>query len=260
MAGSYISSSSGNKHHLPNEHYQPTLALTTTTNNDTVDTWQVQYARFFNCPPTSSAHHPSLVPQMKRIKGTWLSLSLDSECDFATIVMHLMTQTLRIDSVSCNRNESFQEEHDISKLNFTWPHVACLSGFPARGSKVVFMSYKDRVGQIHKFAVRFATLYETERFINSVKEFFGHEKIDGSMSGISITRTSSQSEIIPRAPQDWDPISSSANFPQPMYRAPQDWDPISSSADVSQPIYRPPQNEDLVNSSADFSQPMYRWV
>ncbi|GKA96797.1 hypothetical protein Tco_0818892 [Tanacetum coccineum] len=75
MAGSYISS--GNNHHLPNEHYQPTLALTTTTNNDTVDTWQVQYARFFNCPPTSSAaikaHHPSLVPQMKRIKGTWLS-------------------------------------------------------------------------------------------------------------------------------------------------------------------------------------------
>ncbi|GJR17716.1 hypothetical protein Tco_0966243 [Tanacetum coccineum] len=111
---------------------------------------------------------------------------------------------------------------------------------------------------IHKFAVRFATLYETERFINFVKEFFGHEKIDGSMSGISITRTSSQSEIIPRAPHDWDPISSSANFSQPMYRAPQDWDPISSSADVSQPIYRPPQNEDLVNSSADFSQPMYR--
>ncbi|GJR11009.1 protein semi-rolled leaf 2 [Tanacetum coccineum] len=175
---------------------------------------------------------------MKRIKGTWLSsftslayLRLFTDCgdddddDSGRVVV---TVTL-VDHVVCESNstlgnESFQEEHDISKLNFTWPQVACLSGFPARGSKVVFMSYKDRVGQarhsnllIHKFAVRFATLYETERFINSVKEFFGHEKIDGSMSGISITRTSSQSEIIPRAPQDWDPISSSANFPQPMY-------------------------------------------
>ncbi|GJW86165.1 hypothetical protein Tco_0161505 [Tanacetum coccineum] len=147
-------------------------------------------------------------------------------------------------------NESFQEEHYISKLKFTWPQVACLFGYPARGSKVVFMSYKDRVGQIHKFSLRFATLYETERFINSVKEFFGHEKIDGSMSGISITKTSSQSEIIPRAPPDV-PEKPSATLP------PQNEDLVNSSVDFSQPMYRLSQNEDPVNSSAYFSQPMY---
>ncbi|PWA56529.1 PHS1-like protein [Artemisia annua] len=273
MAGSYISGDSitttnnthNHNHHLPNEHYEPILALTTTTNNShvTTDTWQVQYAHFFNCPADVSSsgrrRHPSLVPHMKRNKGTWLSsftslayLRLFTDCggDYDDDCGRVVLTVTLVDHVV--------EEHYISKLHFTWPQVACLSGFPARGSKVVFMSYKDRVGQIHKFAVRFVTLYETERFINSIKEFFGQEKIDGSVSGISITRTSSHSEIIPRAPQDWDPISSSANFSQPMYRAPQDWDPLSSSADFSQPIYRPPQNGDPVKSSADFDQPMYR--
>jgi hypothetical protein len=88
MAGSYISGDSitNNHHnhhhnnHLPNEHYEPILALTNTTtnnNNNTGDTWQVQYAHFFNTPADVSSsgrrRHPSLVPQMKRNKGTWLS-------------------------------------------------------------------------------------------------------------------------------------------------------------------------------------------
>ncbi|GJZ09426.1 protein poor homologous synapsis 1 [Tanacetum coccineum] len=165
-------------------------------------------------------HLPSLVPQLKRIKGTWLS----------SLLLRLFTDCADDDSAGCDH---VVEEHYTSNLRFTWPQVSCLSGFPARGSKVVFMSYKDQ-------------------------EFFGHEKIDGSMSGISITRTSSQSEIIPGAPQDWDLISSSADFSQPIYRPPQNEDPVISSADFSQPMYRPPQNEDPVNSSADFSQPMYR--
>jgi hypothetical protein len=129
MAGSYISGDSSvtnnhhNHNHLPNEHYQPILALTTTTNNNnTGDTWQVQYAHFFNTPADVSSsgrrRHPSLVPQMKRNKGTWLSsftslaylrlftdcgtcyvlfawfsVNLGSECEFATSVVHLMTSS-----------------------------------------------------------------------------------------------------------------------------------------------------------------------
>lgn len=41
-----------------------------------------------------------------------------------------------------------QEEHFISKLLFSWPQVSCVSGFPARGSRVVFVSYKDCVSQV----------------------------------------------------------------------------------------------------------------
>lgn len=43
---------------------------------------------------------------------------------------------------------SLQEEHFISKLLFSWPQVSCVSGFPAKGSRVVFVSYKDCAGQV----------------------------------------------------------------------------------------------------------------
>ncbi|KAL4557324.1 hypothetical protein LXL04_035498 [Taraxacum kok-saghyz] len=94
-----------------------------------------------------------------------------------------------------------QEEHYISKLNFTWPHVSCLPGCPPRGSKIVFMSYKDHLGEastsntpIQKFAVRFLITDETERFMNFIKEIFGYEKLDRSTPDISTSKTSSQSE------------------------------------------------------------------
>ena len=44
--------------------------------------------------------------------------------------------------------DMFQEEHYVSKLLFAWPQVACMSGFPARGSRAVFASYRDSLGQV----------------------------------------------------------------------------------------------------------------
>ncbi|KAM4120597.1 hypothetical protein ACJW30_03G144400 [Castanea mollissima] len=37
-----------------------------------------------------------------------------------------------------------QEQHYVSKLHFSWPPVSCVAGFPARGIKAVFVSYRDQ--------------------------------------------------------------------------------------------------------------------
>ncbi|KAJ0432027.1 hypothetical protein HanIR_Chr17g0854811 [Helianthus annuus] len=148
------------------------------------------------------------------------------------------------------------EEHYISKLHFTWPQVSCLTGYSPRGSKVVFMSYKDQVGQIQKFAVRFLTTDETERFINFLKEAFGHESINASTSGISKSKTSCESEIIPfeaenRPTQDWDLIT---NFSEPVYRPIQDSSAIASSPDTYIQSYYPVENHDGSLNSNHLSQ------
>ncbi|KAE9597972.1 hypothetical protein Lalb_Chr16g0392221 [Lupinus albus] len=52
-------------------------------------------------------------------------------------------------------------------MYFSWPQVSCISGFPARGIRTVL---------IQKFAMRFPTIYETESFINSLKEIVKDEK------------------------------------------------------------------------------------
>ncbi|KAL4570167.1 hypothetical protein LXL04_025818 [Taraxacum kok-saghyz] len=180
------------------------MSLTTTT-SPIGNHWEVQYARFFNCRSLSSStgaggHHPSLVPQVKKPKGSWISSFsslaylklLTSATDHSDISRSIILTVTLVDNVI--------EEHYISKLNFTWPHVSCLPGCPPRGSKIVFMSYKDHLGEastpIQKFAVRFLTTDETERFMNFIKEIFGYEKVDRSTPDISTSKTSSQSEIV----------------------------------------------------------------
>ncbi|KAJ0432029.1 hypothetical protein HanIR_Chr17g0854831 [Helianthus annuus] len=47
------------------------------------DPWEVQYARFFNCPSHSTsagALHPSLVPFSKKSKGSWISSFTSLAC------------------------------------------------------------------------------------------------------------------------------------------------------------------------------------
>ncbi|KAL4638974.1 hypothetical protein ACB092_03G184600 [Castanea dentata] len=61
------------------------------------------------------------------------------------------------------------EQHYVSKLHFSWPPVSCVAGFPSRGIKAVFVSYRDQVGEIQKFALRFSTIYEKDVFINALK-------------------------------------------------------------------------------------------
>ncbi|KAI3501791.1 hypothetical protein L1887_29815 [Cichorium endivia] len=251
MAGSHPSNGS--------EVEQESMSVTTTT-TPIGNHWEVQYARFFRCPSLSSSagaggHHPSLVPQVRKPKGSWISSF--------TSLAHLKLLTSTTDHSGISRSiiltvtlvDNVIEEHYISKLHFTWPHVSCLPGYPPRGSKIVFMSYKDH---IQKFAVRFLTSDETERFMNFIKDIFGHEKIDRSTSDIPNSKISSQSEIISpslhpvtrndrrhvilglcspncskKSRQEWDPISSSP------YRPLLDWSPIGSCGDTCSQISNP---------------------
>ncbi|KAL7608295.1 protein POOR HOMOLOGOUS SYNAPSIS 1 [Lactuca sativa] len=249
MAGPHPSNGSENEH-------QGSMSVTTTT-APIGNHWEVQYARFFKRPSLSSAagaggYHPSLVPQVKRSKGSWISSFtslanlklLTSTNDNSDISRSIILTVTLVDNVI--------EEHYISKLHFTWPHVSCLPGYPPRGSKIVFMSYKDHAGDIQKFALRFLTSDETERFMNFIKDIFGHEKIDRSTPDIPESKTPSQSEIVPslqpvdrdakrkivlglcspnslskKSTQEWSPISSS-----PAYRPTLDWSPIGSNAET----------------------------
>ncbi|XP_020270599.1 protein POOR HOMOLOGOUS SYNAPSIS 1 [Asparagus officinalis] len=61
------------------------------------------------------------------------------------------------------------EEHFVSNLHFSWPQISCVAQCPIRGSRAVFLSYRDGSGQIQKFAVRFPTDSVAEKFLNSVK-------------------------------------------------------------------------------------------
>ncbi|KAK4792147.1 hypothetical protein SAY86_022582 [Trapa natans] len=127
--------------------------------------WEVQFSRIFVHRISPSSSCPHLVPlRNRRKKCTWLSSDspaslqlLESSCEGGAI----LTVFLR---------GKMMEEHFISKLHFTWPHVSCMSGFPARGSRAVFISYRDCAGEIQKFAVRFLTSCDAEAFINVLRK------------------------------------------------------------------------------------------
>ncbi|KAL6318636.1 hypothetical protein AAG906_000714 [Vitis piasezkii] len=127
--------------------------------------WEIQYSRFFNYPCISSTS-PVLrpLPTTKRIRthGTWVSsptasLQLLSHHSSAELVLVVSLQ------------EKIHEEHFISKLHFSWPQVSCVNECPVRGSRVIFASYSDCVGQIQKFAMRFSAASESQSFMDSVK-------------------------------------------------------------------------------------------
>ncbi|CAI9779365.1 unnamed protein product [Fraxinus pennsylvanica] len=149
-----------------------------------IDQWQIQYARFINCSSsnvsrTRSSLSPLAAVQKQRLRGgTWISSSSFTAClklvsdhsngfSDAILLLSLRAKVL----VSPKSDRVFvQEEHYISKLQFSWPQVSCVSGFPSRGSRAVFVSYKDGVGQIQKFAIRFLSSFEAENFMNVLKE------------------------------------------------------------------------------------------
>ncbi|XP_024995359.1 protein POOR HOMOLOGOUS SYNAPSIS 1 [Cynara cardunculus var. scolymus] len=238
--------------------------MVTTTTATAGDHWEVQYARFFYCPSLSSSagtggHHPSLIPLVRKPKGLWISSFTSLPC------LKLITTTTddshdsRSIILTVDLVDKVVEEHYISKLHFTWPQTSCLSGYPPRGSKTVFMSYKDHIGQIQKFAVRFHTIDEALRFINSLKEIFGQKRIDGSISGISKSKSSSQSQFF-SSPQ---PLNRGFVASLPPFlskcqkkhhltclgRPTQDWSPIASPADAYiQPVH-PSENHDTSQNS-----------
>ncbi|XVF43948.1 hypothetical protein PTKIN_Ptkin02bG0081600 [Pterospermum kingtungense] len=163
--------------------------------NSIKDQWQVQFARFITYPSLPSTCS-SLVPLPKNARfraprGNWIATS--SPCASLQITNDLsISETI----LSVLLSGKTLEEHYISKLHFSWPQVQCIPEFPPRGSRAVFVSYKDSADEIQKFALRFSTLYEAESFMNAVKEILkGGVEIEPLNTDVG-SEFSTQSEFI----------------------------------------------------------------
>ncbi|KAM0932863.1 hypothetical protein DsansV1_C38g0233451 [Dioscorea sansibarensis] len=134
--------------------------------------WEVEYSRFFHFPRrsisySSPAPAEGLRPLPKgkiRSRGTWLTASSPA------ILLLRTGSTDAIPVLSVILSQAILEEHFVSNLSFSWPQVSCDSDCPIRGSRIVFMSFRDCSNLIQKFAIRFLTSSASESFLNSVKE------------------------------------------------------------------------------------------
>uniref|UniRef100_A0A6N2N3D1 MHD domain-containing protein n=2 Tax=Salix viminalis TaxID=40686 RepID=A0A6N2N3D1_SALVM len=133
------------------------------------DQWKVTFSRFVNYPSLPSTC-PSLIPlphnrHSRPPRGTWISSAS------ATASLQLLNyQSNSKDAIlGLSLNDTILEEHYVWKLHFSWPQVSCVSGYPARGTRAVFVSFKDSLGEIQKFGFRFSTISETEAFICALK-------------------------------------------------------------------------------------------
>ncbi|XP_010320930.1 protein POOR HOMOLOGOUS SYNAPSIS 1 isoform X2 [Solanum lycopersicum] len=141
------------------------MSIATVTNH-----WEVQYARFIVCPASPHSSHSSLISlssigRKDGKRGKWIS---------SASIVSLKLRTSSFDPnggfiLVVSLGDRILEEHYISRLMFSWPQVSCVSGFPARGSRAILVSYRDSVGQIQKFILRFLTIYEIENFMNVLK-------------------------------------------------------------------------------------------
>ncbi|CAF2115955.1 unnamed protein product [Brassica oleracea] len=151
--------------------------------------WLISFARFIPFPSPPSPY-PGLVPLGKRELssspiGTWLSTS------FSKVYLTLVDEVNGSDAIlSVELAGKILEEHYISKLNFSWPHMTCVSGFPSRGSRAILVSYMDSeneatslhsilfwkfsginiLSNIQKFALRFSTCDAAVTFVAALKE------------------------------------------------------------------------------------------
>ncbi|GAV77114.1 LOW QUALITY PROTEIN: hypothetical protein CFOL_v3_20586 [Cephalotus follicularis] len=121
--------------------------------------WQVHFSRYFNYPvyPPLSSTCPSLIPlphnrRYRPTRGTWISTS-----------SHTASLRIIIDPSDAILSVSFRgkilEEHYFTKLHFSWPQVSCVSGFPARGGRAVFVTYKDSAAEAIKLLIFMPALY-----------------------------------------------------------------------------------------------------
>ncbi|KAE8023511.1 hypothetical protein FH972_009198 [Carpinus fangiana] len=153
--------------------------------------WEIQFARFFSYPTLSSTC-PDLVPlptyvRNRRRQGTWVSSSSSAVLQLADDL-----SSSEIILTVCFRGRNL-EQHYVSKLHFSWPQVSCVSGYPARGIRAVFVSYKDH---IQKFALRFSTNYETEIFINALKDILKDARDFAPLNSNLGSEVLSQSEFM----------------------------------------------------------------
>ncbi|KAK4399695.1 protein POOR HOMOLOGOUS SYNAPSIS 1 [Sesamum angolense] len=164
-----------------------------------IDQWQVQYARFINySSSTLRRTHPSLTPIAKsRLRrGTWMStvggcLKLIYEqsstgWDDAVLVLSLESRVLArfrwielllfqivflgTDVVPCRSKQ--QSPCIAYPVGFTGGALHLEDAF-LMASSIVFIWFSckgSRAVLIEKFALRFFTIYETDKFMNLVKE------------------------------------------------------------------------------------------
>ncbi|OMO67435.1 hypothetical protein COLO4_30156 [Corchorus olitorius] len=127
--------------------------------------WEIHYSRFFNFPDIKSTGLTPLPPKNLRSIGNWVSSLSSASLQLITNPNSHGT-VLVVSSLG-----KIYEEHYASRLHLTWPQVSCLE-CPVRGSRVILASYKDCSGQVQKFAMRFSTSYDSQTFMNSLKESF----------------------------------------------------------------------------------------
>nr|GLL50011.1 protein POOR HOMOLOGOUS SYNAPSIS 1 [Ipomoea trifida] len=166
------------------------------------DRWEVQYARFVIFPSSPHVSHPSLVPHSARQRkvrrgGKWISTSSSNSTAVSLKLLTVHDADFSDQILLVSLGHKILEEHYISRLHFAWPQVSCVSGFPTRGARSVFVSYKDRAGQVQKFALRFSIIDEIEKFMIDVKENLeGIRTMSLPCPPVEST-ISSQSEFIP---------------------------------------------------------------
>lgn len=197
--------------------------------------FQIDYSVFFNHETTSYCQNSqSLLLQKEKNKnqvderlilqtkkkrgrskgGAWLSSSSSS---MASLFLFRYTSDSPL-VLLISLAGRIQEEHFISKLHFSWPQMSCASR-----SRVVLASYKDSVGQIQKFAMRFVNSLESQSFIDSLKESLRVE-----------TTWASTSNLLPGQPENeliqMDGVhQSAAEQLNPIYPASYDTPPLQAS-------------------------------
>ncbi|XP_078149205.1 protein POOR HOMOLOGOUS SYNAPSIS 1-like [Carex rostrata] len=107
--------------------------------------WKVEYSRFFTVP---SVQAPVIRSQplhrSKRSKGTWLPCHTTASL---SISLALIPGGSAVHVLSLSLGDDLIEEHVLYNLLFSWPQVACVPECPIRGSRAVFISFKDTSAQ-----------------------------------------------------------------------------------------------------------------
>ncbi|MED6180697.1 hypothetical protein PIB30_012573 [Stylosanthes scabra] len=168
------------------------------------DQWEICFARFVPYPTSSPSSSAGLLPLPPRLRnrsprGNWIS---SPSVAFLRLLPDLSHSDVIL-TVSFNAN--LLEEHYVSKLHFSWPQVSCVSGFPARGIRTVLVSFRDSVGEIQKFALRFPSLYEAQSFINVLKGILKNEKDPEPLNTDFGSEISSQSEFMSSSKHSYRP-------------------------------------------------------
>ncbi|RDX65110.1 Protein POOR-likeOUS SYNAPSIS 1, partial [Mucuna pruriens] len=172
------------------------------------DQWEICFARFIPYPILSSTSDLlPLPPRLRNLppRGNWISsssvafLRLSSHLSLSHLLLTVsFNSTLLVSSPFLSIFILSNEEHYVSKLHFSWPQVSCVSGYPARGIRTVLVSYRDSLGEIQKFAMRFPSIYEAQSFIDVLKvmEILKDDKDPEPLNTDFGSEISSQSEFM----------------------------------------------------------------